>query len=168
MSFYDRDPKLIKRAYADLVRELDAFETKEAAKKPGAVKKGTDIKAQGGELGAYHLGFNMHADPAWVCEQLDTLWKEPGDKVAHNEWMASIYYQAHALKALGRVDWAVRADCPTATAYLRSATKTRTFAAWNPTDKERTVTFYENGKALGRITVPPRGLVGTAELLPVK
>jgi hypothetical protein len=48
MAFYDRDQKLTKRVYADLVRELDAFEAKEAAKKPGAAKKGTDIKAQGG------------------------------------------------------------------------------------------------------------------------
>jgi endoglucanase Acf2 len=168
MSFYDRDPTFIKRVYADLVRELDAFEVKEAARKPGAVKKATDIKSQGGELGAYHLGFNMHADPAWVCEQLDTLWKEPGDNVAHNEWMAAIYYQAHALKTLGRVDWSVHADSPTATAYLNAATKARTFVAWNPTDRPRTVTFFADGKPLGRATVPARRLLGFNALEPAK
>lgn len=165
-AFYDRDPKLIKRVYADLVRELDAFETKEAAKKRGAVKKGTDVKAQGGELGAYHLGFNMHADPAWVCDQLDALWKEPGDKVAHNEWMAQIYYQAYALKELGRVDWAVRADSPTATAYTNPDTKARTFVAWNPTAKPQTVTFFADGKRLGTLDVPARQMASSTALKP--
>jgi endoglucanase Acf2 len=163
MAFYDRDPKLIKRVYADLVRELEAFETKK-----GGSKKGTDIKSQGGELGSLHLGFLMHADPAWVTEQLDALWKEPGDKVAHNEWMASIYYQAHALRRLGRVDWAVHADSPTATTYFNEATKARTFVAWNPSDKARTVTFFAEGKSLGRATIPPRSLIGVDKLEPTK
>ena len=168
MAFYDRDPKLIKRAYSDLLRELDAFETKEATKKPGTPKKGTDIKAQGGELGSYHLGFNMHADPKWVTEQLDSLWKEPGDKVAHNEWMAGIYYQSHALRKLGRVDWSVHADSPTAMVYTNPETKSRAFVAWNPTDKPRAVIFFEGNKALGQTNVPPRGIVCVTELLPVK
>lgn len=164
MAFYDRDPKLIKRVYADLVRELDAFETREAARKPGAVKKGTGIKALGGELGAYHLGFFMHADPAWVCNQLDALWNEPGDKVAHNEWMAAIYYQAHALKSLGRVDWSVRADNPTAMVYFDESTRSRTFVAWNPTGTERAVAFFVDGNPLGRMTVPPRSLARVKKL----
>jgi len=168
MAFYDRDPQLINRVYADLVRELDSFETKEAAKKPGTSKKGTDIKAQGGELGSYHLGFNMHSNPQWVMEQLDMLWKESGDKVAHNEWMAGIYYQSHSLRQLGRVDWSVHADSATATAYTHPETKNRTFVAWNPTDKERTVTYSEAGKPIGQAVVPPRGLVSVHQLQPLR
>lgn len=166
MAFYDRDPKLIQRVYADLVRELDAFETKEAAHKPGAAKRGTDIKSQGGELGSLHLGFLMHADPAWVTEQIDKLWNEPGDKVGHNDRMAAIYYQAHALKTQGRVDWTVHADSPTAMAYRNAASKARTFVAWNPTDKARTVTFYAEGNRLGTLEVPARQMIGSTNLKP--
>lgn len=164
MAFYDRDRALVRRVYADVVRELDAFETKAAARKPGSPKKGTDIRALGGELGAYHLGFVMHADAEWVTGQLDALWKEPGDKVAHNEWMAAIYYQAHALRRLGRVDWTVHADSPTATAYVNDATKVRTFVVWNPSDKPRTVAFFAGGMPLGRATVPARSVVGVETL----
>jgi hypothetical protein len=108
----------------------------------------------------------MHADPAWVCEQLDTLWNEPGDKVADNEWMASIYYQAHALEGLGRVDWAVRADCPTATAYTNPDTKARAFVAWNPTGTAKTVTFFADGRRLGTLDVPARETAGANALKP--
>ena len=94
MAFYDHDPGLIRKIYADLTGELDAFETKEASKKKNYVRDPDPIKSAGGELGSYHLGFLMQVDPATVVEEIDKLWEEPGDKVAHDPWMANIYYQA--------------------------------------------------------------------------
>jgi endoglucanase Acf2 len=156
-TFYDRDRAFIKKAYAGAVREQEAFEEKEAAKtnKP---KKPADVKSLGGELASYHLGFVMHADPAWVVEQIDKLWAEPGDKVAHDPWMANVYYQAHALKELGRVDWACHGNSPTSAVYLNESTKARTLVAWNPTAKEQAVSFVEGAKPIGTLKVPPHSI----------
>jgi len=165
-AFYDRDRTFIKKTYADVVRELAAFEVKEAAKKPDHKRKPADIKSLGGELGSYHLGFVMHADAPWVCEQLDKLWAEPGDKVAHDPWMANIYYQAHALRELGRVDWACHGSSPTSMVYANEAKKTRTFIAWNPSAKAQTVQFFAGGKPLGKLAVAPYSLMSTSTLSP--
>ncbi|MCL4205319.1 MAG: hypothetical protein KJ000_22780 [Pirellulaceae bacterium] len=163
-AFYDRDRNLIKRTYADVVRELEAFEEREAAKNPKHEKKPADIKSLGGELASYHLGFVMHADAAWVCRQLDQLWDEPGDRVARDPWMANIYYQAHALRTLGRVDWTCHGSSPTSMVYVNEAAKTRTFVAWNPTANTQTVEFFQDGQTLGTMDVPPYRLAHTAKL----
>jgi endoglucanase Acf2 len=162
-AFYDRDHSFIKKTYADLGRELEAFDQKES-KNPKHVKQAGGIKALGGELGSYHLGFVMHADPQWVVEQIDKLWTEPGDKVAHDPWMANIYYQAHALRDLGRVDWTCHGSSATSMVYANEATKARTFVAWNPTAKTQTVQFFEGAKLLGSLSVPAQSLASTATL----
>ncbi|MFO0936537.1 MAG: glycosyl hydrolase [Gemmataceae bacterium] len=156
MAFYDREPNLIKRAFADVQSERESFETKEAAKRKGASKKLADIKSLGSELGSYHLGFKMHNDPSWVCNQFEQFGKDPQDRFMNNEWIASIYYQAHSLKTLGRVDWSVRSDCPTAMTYFNSDTNTRTYVVWNPSDQPKTITFYSIGKRLGTMQAPSR------------
>jgi len=114
------------------------------------------IESLGGELAAYHLGFLMHEDPARVVREIDTLWAKPGDKVAHNEWMANLYYQASSLAGLGQVDWTAHGDTPTSAVYVKNGA--RTLVAWNPTAEPRTVTFAAQGRALGRLLVPPRSL----------
>jgi endoglucanase Acf2 len=157
-AFYDRDHNFVKQTYADLVRELEAAETKEAARKPEYVKKPANIKTLGGELGSYHLGFVMQADAPWVVEQLDQLWAEPGDKVAHDPWMANVYYQASALRDLGRVDWTCHGSTPTSMVYANQARKTRALLAWNPTAKPQTVQFYQGEKALANLEVPPHSM----------
>ena len=158
MAFHDRDPNFITKVHADAMRELAAFEEKEAAKKPGSVKKAADIKSLGGELASYHLGFLMHADALRVVTELDAFWTELGDKVAHNEWTANLYWQASALAEIGRADFTTHSDSPTAMAYLTPATKTRTLVAWNPTAKPQTVQFYEEAKKIGRLEVPPHSI----------
>jgi endoglucanase Acf2 len=155
MAFYDRDRAFIKKTYAGVVRELEAFEDREAAKKPGYHRRPADIKARGGELGSYHLGFIMHGQAPWVCKELDRLWAEPGDKVAHDPWMANIYYQAYALGQLGRVDWDCHGSSPTSMVYADAATGKRTCVAWNPTAKDQTVEFFARGKSLGKLQVAP-------------
>lgn len=157
-AFYDRDPGFIAKTYADVERELAAFEEKEAAKKPGYQKKPVEIKTLGGELGSYHLGFLMHGDAARVVAEIDKLWAEPGDKVAHNEWMASIYYQASALADLGRVDWACHGTSPTSMIYTHSQRKTRTLIAWNPSPKVQAVQFFEGNRLIGELQVPPHSI----------
>ncbi len=155
MAFYDRDPNFIKKTYADVERELAAFEEKEAAKKPGSVKKSADIKSLGGELGSYHLGFLMHADAPRVVAEIEKLSAEPGDKVAHHEWMTNVLWQASALSELGRADFTAHGSSPTSMVYANAAKKTRTLIAWNPTAKPQMVQFFEGEKVIGQLTVPP-------------
>lgn len=157
-AFYDRDRNFIERTFADAVRELDTFETKEAAKKPGSAKKAADIAALGGELGSYYLGFLMHANPQRVVDEIDKLYAQAEDKVAHDPWMANIYYQASALQELGRVDWTAHATSPTAMVYQHPQTKSRTLVAWNATAKPQTVEFFSSGKSLGKLEVPPHSI----------
>jgi endoglucanase Acf2 len=161
-AFYDRDPNFVNKVYADMEREMAVSEEKEAAKKPGYQKKPVEIKTLGGELGSYHLGFLMHADAARAVAEIDKLWAQPGDKVAHNEWMTVTYYEASALNELGRVDWAVHGSSPTSMAYLNPVTKRRTFVAWNPMAKPQLVSFFEGPKALIQFTVPARSIGSTA------
>lgn len=158
-AFYDRDPNFIKKTYADVEREMTAFEEKEAAKKPGYNKRPVEIKTLGGELGSYHLGFLMHADAARAVAEIDKLWAQPEDKVAHNEWMAVTYYQASALKELGRLDWTAHGSSPTSAVYANPATKQRTLVAWNPTGRSQTVQFHSGGKSIGQLTVPPHSIL---------
>ena len=163
-AFYDKLPDFIKKAYADVERELKSFEEKEAAKKPGTEPKPVEIKSLGGELGSYHLGFLMHADAPRVVAEFDKLWAEPGDKVAHDEWMTSIYWQASALTELGRADWTAHGNSPTSMVYANAAKKTRTLAAWNPTGKPQTVQFFEGPKPIGKLTVPPHSIANSTTL----
>jgi endoglucanase Acf2 len=157
-AFYDRDRSFIQKTYADVERELAVFEEKEAARKPGYQKKPVGIKTLGGELGSYHLGFLMHADAARVLAEFDKLWAEPQDQVAHNEWMANIYYQASALATLGRVDWACHGDSPTSMVYAHEARQTRTLIAWNPTTKPQTVQFFQGTNPIGRVQAGPQSI----------
>jgi len=165
--FYDRDPGFIQKTYAEMMRELDAFEEKEAGKKPGRAKKPATLKAQGGELGSYLLGFMMHADAASVVEQINKLWAEPGDKVAHDAWMMSIYFQASALRDLGRVDRTCHGSSPTSMVYVNPATRARTLVAWNPTAKAQAVEFFEGRKLIGKVMTPAysmaKGAAGGAQ-----
>jgi hypothetical protein len=151
-----------------MIERYEAWEEKEAAKKKGTVAKKGTPESFGGELASYILGFRMMAEPKAVTDEIDRLWNTSGDKVAHNPWMLNVDYQAHALRGLGRVDWGSHADCPTAMAYVNDATKARSFVVWNPANKERIVTFYEAGKAIGMATAPARSLAPVETLRPAR
>jgi hypothetical protein len=98
----------------------------------------------------------MHGDAAKVVKELETLWNEPGDKVAHNEWMASVHWQAAALKTLGWVDWRCHGTSPVSMVYRNPEGGVRTMVAWNPGAEVRTVKFFEGKKQIGELSVPPR------------
>jgi hypothetical protein len=157
-AFYDRDRGFIRKTYADVERELKTFEEKEAAKKPDSKPKPVAFESLGGELGSYHLGFLMHADAPYVVSELDRLWATPDDKVAHDPWMASIYYQASKLAQIGRVDFTAHGNSPTSMVYANDVTKTRTLIGWNPTAATQTVKFFEGSKTIGTVEVAPHSI----------
>jgi hypothetical protein len=149
-----RDPDFARACYRNMLRDYEAKE-----KKPGTIKQ------FGPALGSVMLGYVLMYDPAWVAEQLDTLWAEPGDKVAHEaSEMAIMYYMAHAMRRLGRVDWTCHTSSPTSMVFIDPATKTRTYAVWNPRPTPTTVDVYERDKRIGQMTAAPQTLTAVTHL----
>jgi hypothetical protein len=138
--------------YADMIRDFEAHE-----KKPGTIKQ------FGPALGSVMLGYVLLYDLAWVAEQLDTLWADPGDKIAHEaSEMAIISYMAHPMRRLGRVDWNCHTNSPTSMVYREPGT--RTYGVWNPQQAPRTVEVYEEGKVIGRMVPAPQALTHVTTL----
>ena len=170
LSYFDRDPNFIKKTHTEMWRE---FEINEVKNKTAAEQKGKEYKIRtpelknlGLDLPTYHLGFLMMADPDYALSEINKMYSDPTDKVAHDAWMANIYYQASALKALGRVDFTCYGDSPTSMVYRNEAGGKRTFVAWNPTSERRNVQFFENGKPLGKMVAAPLTITSTTTLTP--
>jgi len=156
LSYLVRDPAFARRCYENMIRDFQAKE-----------KKPATIKQFGPALGSVMLGYVLMYDPAWAAAQLDALWAEPGDKVAHDAAeMAIMYYMAHATRSLGRVDWTCHTSSPTSMVYVNPATKTRSYVVWNPRATPQSVDVYEGGKLIGRLLAPPHALSRTTTLLP--
>jgi len=170
LSYLVRDPAFAKKSYENMANDFNAHEQADAAKpprdgKPPHVAKTADIKTFGAALGSVMLGYKLMFDPDWVAEQLDTLWNEPGDSIAHNAGeMTVMYYQAQSMRNLGLVDWKCHGTSPTSMVYYNDKTKTRTFIVWNPQDKAEAVTFYEGATPLGQLTAPPHALTSVNKL----
>jgi len=126
------------------------------------VKKTTDLRDRDAELAAIHMGFLMHGDPDKVCSELDKLWADPNDKIAHGRWMANVYYEASFMKQAGSVDWTCHGSSPTSMVYAKDGK--RTFIAWNPTAKDQKVEFFDGSKALGKLDVKPYSIGSATEL----
>jgi hypothetical protein len=147
LQYLARDADFAEKMFQSMIKDFEAKE-----KKPGTVK------TWGPALGSVMCGYKLMFDPGYVCEQLDTLWAEPGDKVAHEaKEMAVMYYEAHAMRPLGRVDWTCRTSSPTSMVFIDAA-KSRTVVVWNPQAKAETVDVYENGKVIGQVTAAPQAL----------
>ena len=125
-------------------------------------KKTTDLRDRDAELAAIHMGFLMHGDPDKVCSELDKLWADPNDKIAHGRWMANVYYEASFMKQAGSVDWTCHGSSPTSMVYAKDGK--RTFIAWNPTAKDQKVEFFDGSKALGKLDVKPYSIGSATEL----
>ncbi len=91
LSYLVRDPAFARKCYENMVRDVQVKE-----KKPGTIKQ------FGSALGSVMLGYVLMYDPNWAAEQLDKLWAEPGDKIAHEaSEMAIMYYMAHSMRRTG-------------------------------------------------------------------
>ena len=172
LSYLVQDPAFARKSYEEMCLDYEAHELADASrkprpgKKPHEAKKAT-IESFGPGLGSVMLGYVLMYDPAWACQQLDDLWNQPGDKIAHDaSEMAIMYYMAHATRALGAVDWSCHGDSPTSMVYKNAATGVRTCIAWNPTPQAQTVLFYEGAKAIGQMTARPQALTSVTALAP--
>ncbi len=154
LQYLARDPEFAERMFQSMIKDFEARE-----KKPGAVK------TWGPALGSVMCGYKLMFDPMYVCENLDSLWAEPGDKVAHDEKeMAIMYYMAHSMRGLGRVDWTCRTSSPTSMVFIDPVTQSRSYVVWNPRPRSETVDVYENDKVIGQMTAPAQALTCTKTL----
>lgn len=172
LSYLARDPAFARKSYENMCRDYEAHEIEEANKppkpgeKPRLPAKAT-IASFGPALGSVMLGYKLMVDPDWAAEQLDTLWKTPGDTIAHNAGeMTTIYYQAHAMRSLGLVDWNCHGSSPTSMVYQDPATKKHTYLVWNPSAKAENVKFYLGAKELGSLNAAPHALTSASSLQP--
>ncbi len=104
----------------------------------------------------------MMYDPNWVAEQLDTLWNEPGDKIARRcrrdgGDVLPDPFNAH------RSGWWIgtcHGSSPTSMVYKNETTKGRTFHRLEPrATKAETVSFYEgSAKVIGYCRSPAAGV----------
>ena len=158
LSYLVRDPAFARKCYENMVRDVQAKE-----------KKPRTIKQFGPALGSVMLGYVLMYDPEWAAEQLDALWAEPGDRVAHDaSEMAIMYYMTHATRRLGQVDWTCRTNSPTSMVYVNPATKVRSYVVWNPSAESRSVNVYENDKLVGQIVAAPQVLTCASAIEPAK
>jgi len=173
LSYLVRDRSFAEAEWKNMVRDYNAHEMEEAAKPENKAKgyraKTASIKEFGAALGNVMLGYRLMFDPDWAAQQLDALWNEPGDIVAHNaDEMAIIYYMAHSMKGLGTVDWSRRTSSPTSAVYLNEKTGIRNYVVWNPGPREQSVDVYEKDKIIGRVVCAPHKLVNTTTLLSIQ
>jgi endoglucanase Acf2 len=173
LSYLVRDPAFARKSYENMCRDYEAHEHEEAAKprKPGEKPYAAHpaaIKSFGSGLGSVMLGYVLMYDPNWAAAQLDALWDTPGDDIAHNAGeMAVIYYQAHAMRALGLVDWSRHGSSPTSMVYYNAAMKRHTYIVWNPSAQPETVRFYEGQKVIGQLVAAPHKLTSATNLSPL-
>jgi len=162
LSYFVHDPAWARQNWDAMLKEYAANQDKNASKKAGYVKKEADIKSFDGDLASYMLGYVLLYDPAWVDQKLDELADAKG--FAHNPWMANVYYMAHAMTALGHVDWTCHGSSATSMVYLNDATKAHTYVAWNPLATPQTVRFYEGATLLGQMVAAPQALTSNLNL----
>lgn len=155
LSYLVRDPDKAREMFDDMIREAKAQ------------KKPTTVKEWGPALGNVILGYVAMYDPAWATAQLDELWNEPGDKIAHNaNEMAIHYYMAHSMRSLGRYDFTCHTTSPTSMVFMNESTKRRTYVAWNPSTAPQTLDVFEGKKRLGQFVAASQSLTSTQELKP--
>lgn len=168
LSYLVRDPAFARKSYENMLADVMAKKHgRHSAASAGPASPPT-IKSFGDALGSVMLGYVLMYDPAWACAQLDALWDEPGDRIAHNaSQMAIMYYMAHSMRSLGRVDWTCHATSATSMVYINDATHTRTCVVWNPLPAAQTVEVYQEPghRLLGKVDASPQSLTSAA--LPV-
>ena len=153
LSYLVRDPAFAKNSYENMCIDYRAKQKKEPT-----------LQNFGSGLAHVMLGYVLMYDPQWAAEQMDDVVNDPKLNAASE--IAVMYYQAHAMRNIGLVNWSVHGTSPTSMVFLKEATKMRTYAVWNPTTKAETVKFYEGATLLGQLTAPPQALAGATALSP--
>jgi hypothetical protein len=168
LSYLVRDPAFARQQFENMKADCITHDAEDAARdaqqgKPHETRQPT-FKGFGPALGSVMMGYVLMFDPDSVAEQLDSMWNEPGDNIAHNSGeMTIMYYMAHSMQSMGKVDWDSRTDFPTSMVYIDDATKTRHILVWNPSATAAQVAVYEHGKKTSELSADPQALTDHTE-----
>ncbi|MGO8670174.1 MAG: glycosyl hydrolase, partial [Capsulimonadaceae bacterium] len=108
----------------------------------------------GSYLGDYILGYQMLFDQNDVATMLDEYYAA-GDAMANDEtYSGEIYYQTHALRALGDQAQAYTTSIPTGMVFQNATSGVLTAVVYNTQSTAQTCTVYDNGTAVMSESVP--------------
>ena len=154
LSYLVRDPAYAKRSFDAMLAER---QNKEGS---------AEISRMGSALGNVVLGEAAQINPDWAVAQMDALW-DANDPAAHdNDTPGLTYYEAHALRSLGSIQWEYHMDVPTSCVYYNAGTKTYHYIVYNPDSAPCRVAVYRSGKRIGALEAPAQTLVSKTQLLP--
>ncbi len=148
MSYQVEDPAFAQRDYNNMLAERGT----------------TAISPMGSEWGNYALSYAAQFNPAYSAAQMDQLWAA-NDPVATDVTYAGVtYWQTHATRMLGSIQWQFHMSIPTSAVYYNTNTARYSFIAYNPGATTQIATVYSNGTVVGSMTLPAFTLVNQPTL----
>ena len=156
LAYLTRDPAWARKS----------FDTMLAAQAEHTHKEG--IQPMGPALGNVVLGYQQQCDPDGAAKLMDELWDKK-DPIAHdNDTPGLTYFQTHANRTLGAIQWNCRMNLPLSRVYFNASNKTWTVLVFNPTSQAQTATVFKDGVPLGALAAAPGVLTVAHQLTPVK
>ena len=95
-----------------------------------------------GDWGNVTLSYLQRSDPEEAARLFDLLWQKDNDIAKTSSTNGISYFSTHSHLTHGDLDWSITASIPTARVYKKED-GTKTHMAYNPTDKEITVSFSD-------------------------
>ena len=154
LTYLVRDPDAARKNFQAMLADRKAKEGKDS------------ITSMGPALGNVILGQQLQFDPDAVCAQLDALWAAKDPVARENDTPGLTYYAAHANRALGAIQWDLRAGIPTSCAFKNTRTGETSYVVYNPDAQARMTAVYRAGKKIGSLQAPARALKVGRQLAP--
>ena len=128
---------------------------------------GTDaIAGMGAALGNVVMGEAQQVNPDWAVEQMDALWDAKDPIARDNDTPGLTYFQAHANRLLGGIQWDYHASIPTSMVYRNERTKTISTVIANMAPSPKVATVYHGTRICGTLLVPGQTVIRATTLVP--
>ena len=161
LQYFNEDPEYWKKTWEKMMKTTRGTATPDAA----------IIDKMGPGLGNVMLSHSVYFDPEWTVKTIDELIASKSKVVGPLAEDGGVpaptglsYFNAHAMRSLGKVQFNYHTNLPMSAVYFNAATSVYTYAAQNPTDKPVTVTVYADNKTVGTFNAAPNTLTVVHEL----
>ena len=161
LQYFNQDPAFWKKTWEKNMSLTRGTPTPDAA----------IIDKMGAGLGNVMLSHSVYFDPDWTVKVIDDLIRTNSkvvDPLTIDNGVPApgglSYFNAHAMHALGRVQFNYHTSLPMSAVYFNATTKVYTYAAQNPGDKPVDVTVYADGKPVGSFQAAAGVLTAVHEL----
>jgi endoglucanase Acf2 len=162
-----QDGQMLAARQAWLDKENPKRAAEAAAKNQEFKEETNSIESMGGALGNVILGYRALTDPAAALRESNALWQQNHEIAREVSQAGLVYYYATAYEAFGARVPGAHGSIPTSAVYLNKATGRKTYAAYNPGAAPQDVTFYDEGKPVGRLKVPAGATTSSVALTPL-